>query len=71
MVSKRELDRQDNWPGLRWQPSWDVWSPMRGDDLPVGWSRQRNTNLAMKIRHSTQRLAEISLYLPVPAFSAT
>ena len=32
---------------------------------------QRNTNLAMKIAHSTHRLAEISLYLPVPAFNAT
>jgi hypothetical protein len=37
----------------------------------ISLNDQRNTNFAMKITHSTHRLAEISLYLPVPAFSAT
>lgn len=31
----------------------------------------KKMNLAMKIAQSTHKLTEISLYLPVPAFSTT
>ena len=44
----------------------------KGREAPFVVARgYRKTNLAMKIAHSTHRLAEISLYLPVPAFNAT